>query len=164
MRNEPNPKKASGKSSGATNPSVGYEPQDVNPGTIFKYLAALLLTVFASMLIVWGVYRALVTRTAREAADVSPLRPSAGRILPPEPRLQGAPGNPLPPQEELRRMRAEAEATLESHGWVDEKTGIARIPIERAMKLLVERGPSGTKAPAQQAPVAPEKAISEKHP
>lgn len=164
MRNELNPKNVSDKNSGAINPSVKYEPQDVNAGTIFKYLAALLLTVFVSMLIVWGAYRALVSRAAREAADVSPLRPSVGRILPPVPRLQGAPGTPLPPQEELRQMRAEAEATLESHGWVDEKTGIARIPIERAMKLLVERGPSETRALSQQVPVAPGKMISEKHP
>jgi hypothetical protein len=61
-------------------------------------------------------------------------------------------------------MRAEAEATLESHGWVDEKAGIARIPIEQAMKVLVERGPSGTRAPSQQVPVPPGKTISEKHP
>jgi hypothetical protein len=32
------------------------------------------------------------------------------------------------------------EKSLYSYGWVDEKAGIVRIPIERAMDLLVQRG------------------------
>ena len=32
------------------------------------------------------------------------------------------------------------ERTLYSYGWVDERAGIVRIPIERAMDLLVQRG------------------------
>ena len=34
----------------------------------------------------------------------------------------------------------EEEKTLYSYGWVDEKAGTVRIPIERAMDLLVQRG------------------------
>ena len=29
---------------------------------------------------------------------------------------------------------------IESYGWVDQKQGIVRVPIKRAMELLVERG------------------------
>jgi hypothetical protein len=32
------------------------------------------------------------------------------------------------------------EQTLNSYGWVDEKTGVVRVPIERAMQLLAQRG------------------------
>jgi len=149
MSSELDPRNASGEKSGTANPSVSYEPKDVNAGTIVKYLAALLLTIFASMLIARGVHRALVARAAQEVPYVSPLRQGAGRILPPEPRLQGGPGHQLPPQEEFRRTRAEAEATLESYGWVDEKAGIARVPIEEAMRLLAERGPPGTRTVAK---------------
>src|SRR3989442_10321148 len=100
------------------------------------------------MLIVLGLYRALTARDARSASYVFPLRQSAGRILPPEPRLQGAPGHQISPQDELRQTRAEAEAALSSYGWVDEKTGIARIPIDEAIKLLAERGlPARESAP-----------------
>lgn len=140
MNSELNSRHVPGENSAATNPSVSFEPQDVKAETILKYLAALLLTVFASMLIVWGVYRALGARDARSTSYVSPLRQSLGRILPPEPRLQGAPGHQISPQEELLQTRAEAEATLGSYGWVDERTGIARIPIDEAMKLLAKRG------------------------
>src|SRR5437879_7503643 len=67
MSSEPDSRHVSGESSAATNPSVSFEPQDVKAETIFKYLVMLLLTVFASMLIVWGLYRASApaTRGAR---------------------------------------------------------------------------------------------------
>ncbi len=54
--------------------------------------------------------------------------------LPPAPRLQAD------PLTELRDLRAAEEGELASWGWVDEAAGIARIPVERAMELLVEHG------------------------
>jgi hypothetical protein len=38
----------------------------------------------------------------------------------------------------MRQMRSEAETQLGSYEWVDREAGIARIPIERAMRLLAE--------------------------
>jgi hypothetical protein len=32
------------------------------------------------------------------------------------------------------------ESQLNSYGWVDEKAGVAHIPIKRAMELLAQRG------------------------
>ena len=53
---------------------------------------------------------------------------------PPEPRLQAS------PVQDLQAMqRADAEK-LHSYGWVDESAGIARIPIDRAIDLLAQRG------------------------
>ena len=37
-------------------------------------------------------------------------------------------------------IRANEDRILYSYGWSDEKAGTVRIPIERAMELLVERG------------------------
>ncbi len=37
----------------------------------------------------------------------------------------------------LRHSEAER---LESYGWVDKEGGIARIPIERAMEVMLQRG------------------------
>src|ERR1051326_5575586 len=54
--------------------------------------------------------------------------------VPPEPRLQVA------PKADLDQRRAAEREHLERYGWVDRDRGIARIPIERAMKLLSERG------------------------
>jgi DNA-binding GntR family transcriptional regulator len=41
---------------------------------------------------------------------------------------------------QLYGYRLRQEETLYSYGWVDEKSGTVRIPIERAMDLLVQRG------------------------
>jgi hypothetical protein len=37
-------------------------------------------------------------------------------------------------------MQAEENAALTTYGWVDRDAGIVRMPIERAMEILVERG------------------------
>lgn len=50
-----------------------------------------------------------------------------------------APGLSSAPQDELRRDRQASQARLASAGWVDRERGIAHIPIEDAMELLVAR-------------------------
>jgi hypothetical protein len=68
-----------------------------------------------------------------------------GAPLPPPPRLQ------IDPKADLDRLHAAENRQLESYGWVDRGQGVARIPIERAMQLLAERGrpgwPAATPAP-----------------
>lgn len=44
------------------------------------------------------------------------------------------------PGEEGRRLREEAAARLSGYEWVDARAGRARIPVERAMDILVQRG------------------------
>ena len=51
----------------------------------------------------------------------------------PEPRLQAA---PLADQD---RFQAEQRQRLTGYAWVDRSRGLARIPIERAMDLIVAR-------------------------
>ena len=67
------------------------------------------------------------------------------RLPPSEPHLQ------VDPPGELQTMRAEERARLNGYGWVDESRGIVHIPIDRAMKLLVERGLPVRQAPPAQA-------------
>lgn len=52
----------------------------------------------------------------------------------PQPRLEVHPGADL-----AVSHRAD-ETELHSYGWVDRKTGVAHIPIEKAMQLLLQRG------------------------
>ena len=59
----------------------------------------------------------------------------------PEPRLED---NEFT---ELNDYRYQEEVTLNSSDWVDQGAGTVRIPIEQAMKLIVERGlPMNAKA------------------
>jgi hypothetical protein len=51
----------------------------------------------------------------------------------------------------LEQQRAEERGRLESYGWVDQSSGVARVPIEEAKKLLIQRGVpvrEGASAPA----------------
>ena len=51
-----------------------------------------------------------------------------------EPRLQvNAPS-------ELRTMREAEDRMLNSYGWVDPQSETVRIPIERAMEILAQKG------------------------
>ena len=63
--------------------------------------------------------------------------------LPPEPRLQdNAVGD-------LRKMQSEEDRILNTYEWVDQKKGVVRIPISRAIDLLAQRGLSGHRAPGK---------------
>jgi hypothetical protein len=55
---------------------------------------------------------------------------------PPAPRLQAHPAVDLAAERTQQRQR------LESYRWVDRDAGIAQIPIERAMALLVANHPA----------------------
>ena len=54
--------------------------------------------------------------------------------LPPEPRLQ------ISPSEDWAEMLRREQAVLNSYAWVDRSRCIVRIPIERAMELIAQRG------------------------
>lgn len=51
-----------------------------------------------------------------------------------QPQLQVAPA------QEWQAVQATQEARLHNYGWVSEEEGVARIPIERAMALIVTQG------------------------
>ncbi|MBI2930688.1 MAG: hypothetical protein HYY16_03475 [Planctomycetes bacterium] len=63
-------------------------------------------------------------------------RPSFGPIQ--VPRREGVQRDAGFP--DVRRIRQDEERLLSTYDWVDGETGVVRIPIERAMDLLVERG------------------------
>ena len=71
------------------------------------------------------------------------------------PKLQSA------PQPELRGERAAKARLLTTSGWVDGAHGIARIPIETAMRVLVAQGgatavaATASAATAASAPASP---------
>jgi hypothetical protein len=51
------------------------------------------------------------------------------------------------PHKDLERLRESERQTLNSYGWVDREKGVVRVPIEEAMKRVVEKGlPAAEKA------------------
>jgi hypothetical protein len=73
--------------------------------------------------------------TARHAQRAMPSALLSEPVpVPPAPRLQ------VMPAQELQQGRMATEEILRSYGWVNKEAEIVRIPITRAMELLVERG------------------------
>lgn len=117
----------------------GHELRDVRVRPIVLAaigLALMLVVTLAGMALLFD---RLAAREARRGAPVSPLAPAAGRREPPEPRLQAA------PIRDLKELRAEEQAILESYAWIDRDAGIVRIPIERAMERLAARAAAASR-------------------
>jgi hypothetical protein len=128
-------------------PALGHEPTDAPLGSawrIYFFMLAFLALVFVAMWYALGAFSASVTR--RQTAP-PPLAQRAGDRQPPVPRLQTTPAL------DLEQYRQAQQRVLEGYAWVDEKNGIAQIPIERAIELVAEHGlPSLPSMPAS-APV-----------
>jgi hypothetical protein len=85
----------------------------------------------------------LERREALEKTARYPLAAGRQRPLPPPPRLQTY------PFDDIKDMRADQRRLLDRYEWVDRRNGIVRIPVERAMDLIAERGlPHRATAPA----------------
>src|SRR2546426_11208283 len=64
----------------------------------------------------------------------SPIAEARAPRPPPEPRLQSS------PVRDMEELRAREDSVLTSYGWVDRQAGIGRIPIDRAVELVLEKG------------------------
>jgi len=113
--------------------SPGYELRDVNVRLFAAFLTALSALTIVALLVIWGFTKFMASRDRRSQPPISPLASSLPQESP-EPRLQ------VRPSTDLQRMRLSEEEVLNSYAWIDEKGGIVRIPINRAMDLLAERG------------------------
>jgi hypothetical protein len=130
-----------------------HEPNTVNIPGVVKFLVWLSAAVMVVALLMWGLLHYFDKRKAQEAPPPSPLAP--GVRVPPEPRLQGAPGSVSSPAEDIRRFREREDQTLNSYGWIDQQRGIIRIPIEQAKKLIEQKGLPATPPSASQGAAAP---------
>jgi hypothetical protein len=138
-------------------PEVAHESHDVSVRSILGFGVGLFVAGALIHVGIWLFFRFLQERAERRDTAPTTLaarRPVEGPHMPerlfPEPRLERF---PFAARESLRR---EEDARLTSYGWVDRNQGVVRIPIERAMELIAERGvppatgtaPSPAAAPA----------------
>jgi hypothetical protein len=133
-----------------------YERQDLSAQGVLAFLISLLAGGVVVYFIVWGLYHFLDARQRERQVQHSPLvRQVEGdtRIVSPE-EIKKFPEPQLERNErvEINGFRLKEEQTLNSYGWIDEKAGVVRIPIDRAMQLLTQRGlptiPKAGTAPA----------------
>jgi hypothetical protein len=142
---------------------VTYEASDVHIAGIAKFGIGLAILTIAVYFMMWGLFR--VFESSEKEPSRSPMALRQGEQLPPEPRLQGAPGfgaelertapgkteaanpqtagggleNPKDSLWEIRALRSQWQDILE-HGPVDQNGQRYGMPIEEAKKKILEQG------------------------
>lgn len=117
----------------ATPSGAGYEHTDASVYIIVKLVMWL---VVAAVVIQIGLALLFDAFAARRVERTEPRFPLAAReepLMPPEPRLQRF------PREDILNFRMREEEALKSYGWIDKGAGAVRIPIQDAMRLVLER-------------------------
>ena len=116
----------------------GEEAHDVSVKKVMFWLGVILaLAIIIHLVLFWQInYFKRTKDLADQEAKRQQVAPGVTRTGPefPEPRLQVSP--PL----DLRELRAKEQAELNSYGWVDKKSGVVRIPIEKAMEMVLQKG------------------------
>ena len=115
----------------ANDRDIHHEGSDVDPRSLAKFGVGLFLLIGMALLSMEWMFKYL---TARQQLGPPPSPLAEIGLLPPEPHLQ------VTPALDLRALRTKEDAVLSSYGWVDRTSGIVRIPIERAIDLVAERG------------------------
>lgn len=135
--------------------SLGYERSDVGITGIVVFLTALAIFVAVGGVLCYGIGKVINARMNKEdgpnskwtkTVDVRqlgnlPSNPELQNKMAeitqsfPTPRVQTDDGN-----QDIADLHAREDLLLSNYTWVDESKGIVRIPIERAMELIAQRG------------------------
>ena len=118
---------------------VSFEGQDVQPSPILKFMWWLGLTVVLSFVLSLGIYKGLQSYWKSTYTEPPPMSP-LGMDFPPVPRLLAMPGHMSDPQQDMRDKIVTDTKENDKLGWLDEKAGIAQIPVKDAMQLIVDKG------------------------
>ena len=139
------------------NPETHHEESDVNVRAILWFVVIFIAFAALTHLSVWILFKqfAKMARQTTTPPLTEMVRP-ANASVPQGPRLQPFPseqpgGTVRPPNNttpvvDMKEMRATEDQLLNTAGWVDQQHGIARIPIDTAKQLAVQRLNAGAGA------------------
>jgi hypothetical protein len=125
-----------------------YEHEDLGSRGIFVFMIGLAVSGAVIYFIVVGMYSFLDKYERSQMTTASPLVTTKGAIsrvvtqadMDQSFKDNGAPMLETNERGQFRDFLMNQEDQLNSYGWVDEKAGVAHIPIERAMELTIARG------------------------
>jgi hypothetical protein len=125
-------------------PQRGYETRDFNIRVVALFAVSLAILLAGSLvLMAWllDIFEVTPEGYGPRGAPIAAIPPR-----PPGPRLQTS------PRGDMQEMLRSANVLLQSYGWVDRMAGMARIPIDRAIQVVLEQGlPSWHEIPTPQA-------------
>lgn len=109
----------------------GYERADARPRAIGIAVLVLLAVVVGTFVLAGELDRGWTASAERASDDPHPMagarRPPTAALLQSDPRAH------------FEVWDAEQRELGASYGWIDREAGVVRIPVGRAMELLVER-------------------------
>ena len=114
---------------------------DISFSGILKAGVVLLLVAVVVHLLMWLLFDLFNAQEARVDPKPSPMFQKDQTA--PEPRIY--------PPPDLQKLRASEKENLENYGWVNSEKGIVRIPIEQAMKKVIEREKAALSEPPKEA-------------
>jgi hypothetical protein len=112
---------------------IQFEPRDVRASAILKFTVYLFLVTILVLFLMRLLYVGFARFEARQQPPAPIMRTDQNR-RPPMPRLQEQ------PTLDVTTLKAREAELLKSYGWVDQTTGIARVPIDEAMRLALQKG------------------------
>jgi len=113
--------------------AIGHETEDANVRDIVITLGCLAVGAALVCLLVYGIFRYLADHPLATAPP-NPMAETDRQQFPPGPRIEEHPAI------ELNDLRSQEDKILSTYGWTDKRTGIVRIPIDRAMELQLQQG------------------------
>jgi hypothetical protein len=127
-----------------SNPTVSHEETDADTRSITRFGVGLAFVIIICNLLIWWLFDHFAARESRLTPTVTAIVKQQAPRKPPEPSLQANP--PL----DMRKMLDEEDDVLNHYAWVDPDRGIVRIPIQRALEIVAQKGlqPFKNSAPA----------------
>jgi hypothetical protein len=114
-------------------PHHDHERNDVDVISLFTIVFILFLASAVIFLVVTGMMHYFKLHEPSKTAGQANIPATRTAEFPP-PRLEVKPGA------SLAKLRAAEDVDLNSYGWVDRNAGTVRVPIDRAMQVILERG------------------------
>ena len=122
-----------------------YERRDIGVAGVLYFLLGLVVAGIFVHFVATGLFREFEKMSNAEQTIASPLitnAPTDTRHVPrdypqtafPDPRLEED------ERGQLNGIRLKEEQTLSTYDYIDQKSGTVRIPIDRAMELIAQRG------------------------
>jgi hypothetical protein len=144
-----------------------YERSDIGVKGVLYFLSGLAIAVALVYFIVDGLYSYLDKRSEAGQTSISPLvtnTPKDTRHISKDYTENAFPTPRLEEDErgQLNDIRLKEEQTLSSYDYIDRNAGTVRIPIERAMDLIAQRGLPVHGQSAAGEPAAQPKPVAEK--
>lgn len=111
--------------------AYAHEGTDTSVHNVGLLAGAFVGLLIFGLIVGYGTFRVF---NPPETVSSPPTLIETSRTLPPVPRLQvNAP-------RDLADYLKQQQQALDTYGWVDQKAGVVRIPIDRAMDLLLQKG------------------------